>query len=208
MIRSVTGWWQRNSERMAGLVMAVSALATAWSGYQASLWSGKQAAQYNLSTQYRTDAARANDDAARQRLLDIMFFAKWLEANAEHRSEVTSIYELHFMPEFRPAFDAWRQSADTAGQLTPFQLSQYHVQRADDAARLDSAANRALRAGDAASETGDGYVFITVILANVLFFAGAIRPLVSSRIRGGVIALAIALCVAGLVRLFLLPVAR
>jgi hypothetical protein len=202
-------WSQTHSEDIAGLVLAMAALATAWSGYQASIWGGIQAAQYNLSTQYRAQASRANDDAARQRLLDIVLFAKWLEGYAEGRPRLTALYEAHFRPEFRSAFAAWRSRPDSdIARLLPFQLPQYHLARTDDAERLDSAANAALRAGDAANGNSDGYVFVTVIFANVLFFAGAIRPLVADRIRGIVLVLAIALCLGGLLRLFTLPVAR
>src|SRR5688572_20339709 len=64
-------------ETLAAILLGVAALATAWSSYQASVWGGIQAAHYNVSSGLRTRAARAADDAARHRLLDLFLFTKW-----------------------------------------------------------------------------------------------------------------------------------
>jgi len=51
-------------------------------------------------------------------------------------------------------------------------------------------------------------VFATVILATVLFFAGAVRPLVAAPIRVFVLFVATQLCLVALARLITTPVAR
>lgn len=99
------GAWRRNEEIITTIVLAVAALATAWAGYQAAVWGGVQASQYNRATDYRTQATRATDAAARIRLLDISLFARWLEANVERRGNLMALYEAHFRPELRAAFE-------------------------------------------------------------------------------------------------------
>jgi len=55
-----------NSEHGAALLLAFATLATAWSSYQASVWSGIQSAEYNRSAVLRGKAGAANDEAARK----------------------------------------------------------------------------------------------------------------------------------------------
>lgn len=157
----------------------------------------------------RAAAGCATDDAARSRMLDIGLFTKWLEAYAERRNQLASFYERHFRPEFQPAFEAWRadDSASARGS-TPFTRAEYQLQRTTDANRYDVAAVKALEAAERANRISDEYVFDTVILASVLFFAGAIRPQVSSRLQTLVILAASLLCGWALLRLALAPVAR
>jgi hypothetical protein len=208
-LRARLEWWHRNSENFAALLLAIAALATAWSGYQASTWGGIQAAQYTMSSVLRGKAGRASDEAARNRFLDMALFTRWFEANADGRTRLSALYEVHFRPEFRVAFDAWRTTTggETMASL-PFERPEYHLQRARDAEHYDSAAARALDLGQRANDISDAYVFVTVILATVLFFAGAVRPLVAPRTRGIVLLMATLLCLWGLIRLVTEPVAR
>lgn len=196
-----------NEDIVVAVLLAVAALATAWSSYQASIWSGVQAVQYNVSSGLRTRAMRAAEDAARFRMVDIALFTRWLEAYVDKRTTVAAFYETHFRPEFRPAFVAWR-AADPKliDAPTPLDRAEYRVARSLDAERLDDAATRAFEAGQHANDTSDGYVFGTVILASVLFFAGAVRTITSPRGRVGVLLIAMSLCVWALVRLATSPV--
>lgn len=206
--------WRRllgafNSDGASAMLLAVAALATAWSSYQASIWGGIQAAQYSRSSSMRAAAGQANDDAARSRLLDISLFTKWLEAYAERRPQLADFYERHFRPEFLPAFEAWR-GLDSASQrvTTPFDRGEYHLRRSADANRYNAQSIGALERAEHANKTSDEYVFETVILASVLFFAGAVRPHVAPRWQGMMLLVACLLCGWAIVRLFVAPVAR
>ena len=53
-----------------------------------------------------------------------------------------------------------------------------------------------------------GYVFSTVLFATVLFFAGAVRPLVGPKLRTFMLLFATFLCVTALIRVVTTPVAR
>jgi len=125
-----------NSEGGAAMLLAIAALATAWSSYQASIWGGIQASQYSLSASMRAAAGQANDDAARSRLVDIGLFTKWLEAYAERHPQLADFYEQHFRPEFLPAFEAWR-ALDSASErgTTPFDRGEYRLGRGATARR-------------------------------------------------------------------------
>lgn len=200
--------WPRD-ETLAAILLAVAALATAWSSYQASVWGGIQASQYNRSGGLRTRATRAAEQAARLQLVDVILFTKWLEAESDGRTRLASYYREHFRDEFRPAFDAWRASGrESAARTTPFERPEYKLRTAMEAERLDDTASRAVASGQRANDISDGYVFDTVILASVLFFAGAVRPLVSPRARRAILFMALTLCIWSLVRLVNEPVAK
>ena len=203
-------FWLRwvDSDTAAALLLALAALATAWSGYQASVWSGIQSAQYTSSSVLRGKAAAKADEVARLRMVDAAMFTKWLEAAVEHRDTLALYYETHFRPEFRPAFERWRMNAKSRELgATPFEGDDYRRSTSGDVARDESAATRALNAGQRANDMSDRYVFVTVILASVLFFAGSVRPLVDLRWRGLMMAIAGLLCLWAATRLITTPVA-
>jgi len=203
--------WLRwvDSDDAAALLLALAALGTAWSGYQASIWSGIRSVQYAYSFVLRGKAAAGADEVARLRMLDAVMFTKWLDAYAEHRDTLASYYETHFRPQFRAAFERWRTNAASRELgATPFDCEDYRRSTSGDVAWYDSAATRALNAGLRANDVSDRYVFVTVILASMLFFAGAVRPLVDPRWRALMMAIAGLLCVWAAAHLIATPVAR
>jgi hypothetical protein len=212
-IRRRPTWFARlarpQDETLVAILLATAALGTAWSGYQASVWGGIQSTQYNVSSGLRTRAMRASDRAARLQLLDVVLFTKWLEARADRHPRLARYYRAHFRREFVPAFEAWQASGLTrASESTPFERPEYNLADARESEQHDAAATKAVAAGHRANEISDGYVFDTVILASVLFFAGAVRPLVSPRARGTILVVAVLLCVWALVRVANEPVAQ
>ena len=204
-------FWLRwvDSDNAAALLLALAALGTAWSGYQASVWGGIQAAQYTYSSVLRGKAGAEADEVARLRMLDMVMFTKWLDAFVEHRDTLALYYETHLRPQFRPAFERWRTNVK-ARELgaTPFEEEDYRRATAGDVAWYDSAATRALNSGQRANDMSDRYVFVTVILASVLFFAGAVRPLVDPRWRALMMAIAALLWVWAAAHIVTTPVAR
>ena len=198
-----------HEDLVVSILLALAALATSWSSYQASIWSGVQARQYNLANGYRTRAARLSDDAARQRLLDVALFTKWLDAFVDNRPQVTMFYEEHFRPEFKPAFAAWRAGdLKTLAASTPFEHPRYRIAKEGEAIAFDNAATRSFDEGRAANTMADRYTFGTVMLASVLFFAGAVRTLLSKHWRVAALLAAVIVCVGAVVRLATLPVTR
>jgi hypothetical protein len=198
-----------NSENGAAILLAITALATAWSSYQASVWGGIQSASYTRSAILRGKASQANDEIARSRLLDAALFSRWLEADADHKPRVRAVYEAHFRPEFRAAFERWRRSGVVnQGTTTPFDSPGYESPRTGEAARYAADAARVLDAGERANATSDRYVFFTVTLASVLFFAGAVRPVIAPKFRAAVLLIATLLCLWTLVQLVSAPLAR
>ena len=94
-------------EIVEAVLLAVVAIATAWGGYQAARWDGRQAELYGRASTTRNEADQALTLGGQQRLLDVSTFNTWIEAQAEGRDDLAALYERRFSPEFRAAFDAW-----------------------------------------------------------------------------------------------------
>ena len=99
------------SERILELVtvgvLAFGALATAWSGYQASLWDGIQSSNYTQASGSRTNAAQQRTEAFQFRLADLGIFQQYMDAVLSEDEVIASFYLERFRDEFRPAYEAW-----------------------------------------------------------------------------------------------------
>lgn len=174
------------------------------------MWGGTQASNYTRSGILRNQAVQASDSSARVRLLDAALFSRWLEATVDQRPRLATMYEAHFTPAFRAAFGSWRRGVSSleVTTTTPFDQPEYGSARDAQAARLQAESMRALETGERANNVSNRYFFVTVILATVLFFAGALRPLVSLRLRNLVILIATLLCIWAVAQLLTAPVSR
>ena len=209
--RRVWQWLRKNNDdNFTTLLLAAAALATSWSAYQASIWGGIQASQYTLANDSRTEALGAADSAARLQLVDFALFNNWITAYANHHDLVRRFYESQFRPEFRPAFRVWRSTLTELDSVSssPFALPEYQVAAANEAARLQEKSTALFESGQAANSNSDSYVFDTVILALVLFFASTARQIVSSRARAFIILTSFLLLFWSVVRIVTSPVAH
>jgi len=170
-------------EIVSTLLLAVAAVATAWSSYQASRWQGQQALAGNRSTAARVEANRVAAVANRQIQTDIATFIQWVDAYAHKDTELQRFYFRRFRPEFKPAVNAWlatRPLKNPKAPLTPFVMPQYksaaQAQADALAAKGDAEAAVSKRNVDRAGK----YVLCVVLLAMSLFFAG-----ISARLRPG-----------------------
>jgi hypothetical protein len=117
--QSAKSRWEDLVEMLEALLLAVVAVATAWSGYQAAKWDGGQAELYGEASTIRIDADQQLTLGGQQRLLDVTTFNTWIEARSEGRHELAALYERRFSPEFKVAFDAWLATRPFANPDAP-----------------------------------------------------------------------------------------
>src|ERR1700761_5955438 len=67
-------------EIVEAVVLAVVAIATAWSGYQAELWTGHQSELYGQASKLRVQAEGAANTANQERLYNASTVVEWLKA--------------------------------------------------------------------------------------------------------------------------------
>lgn len=162
-------------EVVATLLLAVAAVATAWSGYQAARWNGEATKASSRVNALRIEAARSQGLAEGQTQVDIASFFQWIDAEMTGDAELATFYEDRFRPEFRPAFESWRATApvgedDAPG--TPFALDDYRLAAADTAAELDAEAEATAAVVRRNVQRSTNYVLGVVLFSVALFFAG------------------------------------
>jgi hypothetical protein len=190
------------------IVLAVVALATAWSGYQAALWTGHQAELYGQASKFRVQADGAATVANQERLYDASTVVAWLQAEASGQQRLAGLLERRVFPEFRPAFEAWKKTdplnnpnAPAGPQLMP----QYRNSLTEQAAKLNSQATEMFEQGDRARRHSDDYVRTTVTLAAVLLLIAISQRFTTRAARVGLGVAALLLLCLSLLRILTLP---
>ena len=97
-------------EIVATVLLSLAAVATAWSGYQATRWNGEQAKAASRTNAIRVEAARAQGLSESQTQVDVATFIQWVDAYALKRTELSDFYFKRFRKEFRPAVQAWLET--------------------------------------------------------------------------------------------------
>lgn len=190
------------------IVLAVVAITTAWSGYQAALWTGHQAELYGSSTRLRVQAEGAATTANQERLYNASTVVEWLKAEESGNQKLADIFERRFLPEFRPAFDAWKKTDplnNPAAPPGPQLMAEYHSSTAEKAAKLNEEASETFERGNQARERSDAYVRVTVMLATVLLLTAVSQRFKMHAVRVGMAGIAALLLCIPLYRLLTLP---
>jgi hypothetical protein len=190
------------------IVLALVAITTAWSGYQAALWTGHQSELYGKSTRLRVEAEGAATTANQERLYNASTVVEWLKAEASGNAKLASLFERRLLPEFRPAFEAWKKTDplnNPSAPAGPQLMQEYHSSTTEKAARLGEEATKTFEEGDQARERSDNYVRVTVMLAAVLLLTAISQRFKTQAVRVGMAVVAALLLCLPLYRLLTLP---
>jgi len=158
-------------EIIEALILALVAVATAWSGYQAAQWAGKRAEQYAKASRLRVSAEGLATLAGQERIYDSDTFNSWLAAKLDGKEKASDFFERRFRDEYRPAFAAWLKTDPFNNAQTPpgpIFMPEYHNAKHEQFLSLGKQASEVADQGTQSGETGDQYVRITVLLATVL----------------------------------------
>jgi hypothetical protein len=192
------------------LPLSLTTLATAWSGYQAALWSGEQSQHYARASAIRIEAQQHATAAGQTRIDDLLNFNGWLDAREAGDRALAAIYERRFRPEFVPAFRAWiAQKPDVNPRSIPgpLYMPQYRPAQLARAEALDARADQFYLEGTQAKSNDDKYILSTVFFAAVLFFAGISLRLLWRPLRIVVLGLGATMLLVGVAFVVSLPVA-
>jgi hypothetical protein len=203
-----TGGWEDLAEVVEAIALGLVAVATAWSGYQATQWHGLQAFLYGRSAAIEIVADERLTLGGQQRLQDVSTFNTWIQARSAGDSEVADLYVERFSPEFRVAFDAWLATdpfENPDALPGPSFMPEYENLLLEEGAALNDRARTVFHEGTEARETAEQYVRLTVILATVLFLIALSQRFKVRNVRIGVLVVAGALLVYDIVSIAGLP---
>jgi hypothetical protein len=162
-------------EAVATVILALAAVATAWSGYQASRWHGEQAIAFSRANAARVESTRASNLANAQTEIDVATFTQWVDAYARHETRLADFYRRRFRGEFQPAVAAWVAThplKNPNALLTPFAMPNYRLAAAARADRLEVAAEAAAAEASRDIQQANDYVLAVVLFSAALFFGG------------------------------------
>ena len=180
---SRTGGW---IDVVATTVLALAAVATAWSGYQASRWHGEQAIAFSRANASRLESTRAASHADAQAQIDVAVFTQWVDAYARDETRLAAFYRKRFRAEFKPVVNAWIATEplkNPGAPLTPFAMPQYRLEANVQAERLETAAAAAAAEANRDIQRANDYVLGVVLFSVALFFAGISSRLGAPRAR-------------------------
>jgi len=179
-------------EIIATVVLALAAVATAWSSYQATRWNGEQTKASSRTNAIRIEATRAASLAEAETEIDVATFIQWVDAHGSKDTALEDFYRKRFRPEFKPAFNAWiatRPFTNPGAPLTPFAMPEYRVAARADTERLDRAAEESAASVATNVQHATNYVLGVVLFAAALFFAGISTKLRTPVLRKALLAL-------------------
>jgi hypothetical protein len=195
-------------EIVEAIVLALVAVTTAWSGYQAALWNGRQDELYEQSTKLRVEAQGLEIGGGQERMYDASTVAEWLKAEVRGDQKIAQLFERRFRPEFRVAFEAWKKTNPLNSPNAPpgpLMMPEYHNAKSEESVKLGNEASEFFEQGAKARETSDGYVRVTVLLATVLLLTAISQRFRTASVRIALAVLAALLVCIPLWRIILLP---
>jgi hypothetical protein len=200
--------WVELLEIAEAIVLAMVAIATAWSGYQSSRWDGLQDELYAKSTKLRVEAQGLQTRSGQEQTYDASAVAEWIKAEASGNQKVAQMFARRMRPEFRPAFAAWLKTDpinNAEAPPGPMAMPEYRNANGQAAIQRGEEATEAFEQGAAARGVSDKYVRITVVLATVLLLVAISQRFKTHRVRMGLAIIALVLLCIPLWRLLVLP---
>jgi hypothetical protein len=197
-------WPTEVREIVAVFVLSVTAILTAWCGFESSKWSGEMSIQFSQASADRIKSSDAASEARDARQIDLAVYTQWIDARAAGDKQLESYVQTRFTPEFRVAFDAWQNNDEAL--KSPFAEPSYVPAGRVQSSELSGDADKKFSAALASNQRGDNYSLLTVLFALVLFFSA-----MSSRNRFPwvdwfLLGLAVVIAVAGTIILSMFPI--
>jgi hypothetical protein len=180
-------------EILEAVLLAVVALATALSGFQAALWDGHSAKEYATSSRLRVEAQSKLLTSHQYLLYNSGNVDSWLQAKTSGNEELADLLENRFTPEYEVAFRAWLATdplTNPDAPAGPRFMPEYHDPLLEEAETINEEASHEFDKAVESRVTAEKYVRVTVILAAVLFLIALGQRFSIRGVRWGVTAVA------------------
>ena len=196
-------------EVVSAVLLSVAALAIAWSGYQASRWTGEQAKAFSRANAARVESTRWSNLANSQTEIDVATFTQWVDAYARNEAMLADFYRKRFRAEFKPAVEAWiasRPLKNPEAPLTPFATPQYRLEARAESERLEAKAATEATVAGRNIQRATNYVLGVVLFSSALFFGGISSRIGNPRTRAVILGTGCLVLLGGLIWIVTLPI--
>jgi hypothetical protein len=173
-------------ELTAVILLSVTTILTAWSGFQSSKWGGAMSIAFSKASAARIEASRLDGDANRKIGVQVSLYTQWLQARATRDEKLADYLSVRFPEPLMQAFVAWEKTdpaTNTSAPSSPFEMAEYAIPETAEAKAADQRADQLFAQGLDNNQRGDNYTILTVAFASVLFFAAISGRMKSRRNR-------------------------
>jgi hypothetical protein len=191
-------------ETVVIIVLSITAVLTAWCGFESSKWSGEMSIAFSQASSARIEAARQEGVANAARQADLSIWGVYVQARAQGDAALATYVERRFTPHFLVAYRAW--IAEREPTLGPFRMKEYVPPGTTEAAAADQRADSRFADALRNNQRADNYTILTVLFALVLFFAAASTRLGRPRAQWILLGVAITALVIAIVILATFPI--
>jgi hypothetical protein len=191
-------------ETIVLIVLSVTAVLTAWCGFESSKWSGEMSVAFSEASSSRIEAARQSGIANAGLPADLTIWGVYVQARAQGDTALATYVEKRFTDHFLVAYRAWIAEGEPTNG--PFKMKEYVPPGTTEAAAADQRADRRFADALVYNERGDNYALLTVLFALVLFFAAASTRLVRPNAQRILLGVAIIFLIAAMVILATFPI--
>jgi hypothetical protein len=198
-------WFQIVTAIMLGTV----AMATAWSGYQAARWNGRETSYYSQANALNIESTRDTTLASQYMLYDVDIFNQWLNAQSHGETSLANIVQKRFRAEFLPAFEAWLATNpfnNPNAPPGPLFMPQYKLSLQEKANQLQAQSENAFKRAEAYNQQSDDYVLVTVFFATALFLIAIAERFVWNWVRAIILVFALGMLLFGIYHLITYPI--
>jgi hypothetical protein len=111
-------------EIIEAVILALVAVATVWSGYQAARWAGMRAQEYAEASRLRVTAEGLATLAGQERIYDSDTVNSWLAAKLDGKEKAAEFFERRFATSIdRPSQPGWAPILSTTRKRHPARSS-------------------------------------------------------------------------------------
>jgi len=181
-------------ELITVVLLSITAILTAWCGFQSSKWGGAMSISFSQASGQRIEASRLDATADRKQTIQVQLFTQWLQAYQAKDTELTDFLAARFPEPLHTAFPIWIASEplkNPDAAATPFELPEYNIPEATQAREADARADAKFYDALVYNQRGDNYTVLTIGFAAVLFFAAMSGRLKADRAKWALLAVGV-----------------
>lgn len=196
--------WSEVREIVAVFLLSVTAILTAWCGFESSKWGGQMSIQFSQASGARIQSVDFASEARDAQAVDLAIYTEWLNATAQGDTAYAAYVRARFTPAFAVAFDDWQAGGEEL--RSPFAEPSYVPVGRDESAAAAALADEKFDSALESNQRGDNYSLLTVLFAMVLFFTAMSQRNTSRWAGWFLLGLGAVIAVAGAIILATFPV--
>ncbi len=157
------------------VILSLAAVATAWSAYQATLWSGNHTFLLADANRAWQMSALKSTEANLRRLMDGVVLMQYLDYFLSGQHDLADFYFKRFRPELKVAVESWLATnpmENPEAPPHPMVMKEYVVRQLAESGEFEKEAHARGAEAENAKKISNKYTMLTVLFAVVLLFGG------------------------------------